>query len=281
MSGPIVGKRRLRAELRRLRRERELTQDQVAADMEWSLSKLIRIENGTVAISVSDLRSLLAYYRVHDTKMVDDLLELARAAKRRMWWDEYRASVPSQMLTYVGFEAEAVAIGEWSPIMFPAMMQTRRYASATSVVDHNGDSPVAERRVEFRMRRQDELLSREQPPRVLTVLDESVLRRQPVHNDEALLVDQIEHAIEFAQRPYADVRIAPLNMGYHPGWEGEFTLLEFGADDGVLYRQGLLWEEPDAVVTYREVLRRLADRALAHDASIDFMRQVAGELKRG
>ena len=46
MSGPIVGKRRLRAELRRLRRERELTQDLVAAEMEWSLSKLIRIENG-------------------------------------------------------------------------------------------------------------------------------------------------------------------------------------------------------------------------------------------
>jgi transcriptional regulator with XRE-family HTH domain len=281
MSGPIVGKRRLRAELRRLRRERELTQDQVAAEMEWSLSKLIRIENGTVAISVSDLRSLLAYYRVHDTKMVDDLLELARAAKRRMWWDEYRANVPGQLLTFVGFEAEAVSIGEFAPIMFPALMQTRRYAAATSAFEDEVESPVVERRVEFRMRRQEELLSRDEPPRVLAVLDESVLRRQPIHNDEALLVDQIEHAIEFAQRPYADVRIAPLNLGYHPGWEGEFTLLEFGADDGVLYRQQILWEEPELITGYREILRRLSERALPQDASIDFMRQVAGELKRG
>src|SRR5258705_878328 len=182
MSGPIVGKRRLRAELRRLRRERELTQDQVAAEMEWSLSKLIRIENGTVAISVSDLRSLLAYYQVHDTKMVDDLLELARAAKRRMWWDEYRASVPGQLLTYVGFEAEAVYIGEFAPMMFPALMQTRRYAAATSGVDDEVDSPVVERRVEFRMRRQEELLNRENPPRIQVMLDESALRRRPVHN---------------------------------------------------------------------------------------------------
>jgi transcriptional regulator with XRE-family HTH domain len=281
MSGPIVGKRRLRAELRRLRRERELTQDLVAAEMEWSLSKLIRIENGTVAISVSDLRSLLAYYRVHDTKMVDDLLELARAAKRRMWWDEYRTSLPPQLLTYVGFEAEAIYIGEFAPVMFPALMQTRRYAVATSALDDDVESPVVERRVEFRMRRQDELLNREDPPRLLAVLDESVLRRQPIHNDETLLVDQIEHTIEFAQRPYADVRIAPLSTGYHLGWEGEFALLEFGADDGVLYRQQLLWEEPELVTSYREVLRRLADRTLQHDASLDFMRQVAGDLKRG
>src|SRR4030095_3104893 len=99
MSGPIVGKRRLRAELRQLRLDRGLTQDQVATDMEWSLSKLIRIENGTVAISVSDLRSLLSYYGVHEQHRVDSLLELARAAKRRMWWDEYRNELSNQLLT--------------------------------------------------------------------------------------------------------------------------------------------------------------------------------------
>ncbi|WP_432835514.1 DUF5753 domain-containing protein [Dactylosporangium sp. CA-092794] len=276
MSGPIVGKRRLRAELRRLRRERELTQDLVAAEMEWSLSKLIRIENGTVAISVSDLRSLLAYYRVHDPKAVDELLELARAAKRRMWWDEYRPVLPAQLITYVGFEAEATRIGEWSPIMFPTLLQTRRYAHATS----DPESAQAERRVEFHMRRQDELFNREDPPRMQALLDESVLRRGPVPGDDALLVDQIEHTIEFAQRPYTDVRVVPLNAGYHPGWDGDFTILEFGADDGVLYRQQLLWEEPELVGAYRGILDRLTERALSHDATLDLLRQVAGELKR-
>ncbi|GAA2346263.1 DUF5753 domain-containing protein [Dactylosporangium salmoneum] len=275
MSGPIVGKRRLRAELRRLRRERELTQDLVAAEMEWSLSKLIRIENGTVAISVSDLRSLLAYYRVHDPRTVDELLELARAAKRRMWWDEYRALLAGQQITYVGFEAEATSIGEFAPVMFPTLLQTRRYAHATSDVE----SPLAERRVEFHARRQEELFGREEPPRVELFLDESVLRRGPVPGDEALLVDQLEHAIEFAQRPYADVRVIALNAGYHPGWEGDFTLLEFGADDGVLYRQQLLWEEPELIATYRRNLERLRERALPSEASADLMRQIAHELK--
>ncbi|MDG6104773.1 helix-turn-helix domain-containing protein [Dactylosporangium aurantiacum] len=278
MSGPIVGKRRLRAELRRLRRERELTQDLVAAEMEWSLSKLIRIENGTVAISVSDLRSLLAYYRLHDTQLVDDLLELARAAKRRMWWDEYRAVLPGPLLSYVGFEAEAVFVGTFEPMQFPELMQTRRYSSATTAEHKAGDH---EQRVEFRLRRQSELFEREAPSRFQALIDESVLRRLPLHDDEAVLVDQIEHAVEFAQRPYADVRIVPFNAGYHIGWEGAFTVLEFGADDGMLHKGGQLLEEPELITTHTEGLRALARMALPHEASIDLMRQVAAELKRG
>src|SRR3569833_301709 len=130
MSGPTVGKRRLRAELRRLRTDRELTQELVATDMEWSLSKLIRIENGTVAISVSDLRSLLAYYAVHEQQRVDALLELARAAKRRMWWDEYRPYLQPSLLTFVGFESDATRIECFHPVLLPGLVQTEAYSRA-------------------------------------------------------------------------------------------------------------------------------------------------------
>ena len=47
---PVVQRRRLRTELRRARLDAQLTQEQVATAMDWSLSKLIRIENGTVGI---------------------------------------------------------------------------------------------------------------------------------------------------------------------------------------------------------------------------------------
>ena len=43
---PAVTRRRLRTELRRARLDAGLTQDQTARAMDWSLSKLIRIENG-------------------------------------------------------------------------------------------------------------------------------------------------------------------------------------------------------------------------------------------
>ncbi|GAB3870671.1 Scr1 family TA system antitoxin-like transcriptional regulator [Dactylosporangium cerinum] len=108
-----------------------------------------------------------------------------------------------------------------------------------------------------------------------------MLRRLPLHDDDSVLVDQIEHAVEFAQRPYTDVRIVPFNAGHHVGWEGAFTVLEFGADDGILHKGGQLLEEPELITAYTEGLRALAGMALPHEASIDLMRQVAAELKRG
>ena len=46
---PLMPRRRLRTELRRARAEVGLTQDQVAAAMDWSLSKVIRIRTGPSA----------------------------------------------------------------------------------------------------------------------------------------------------------------------------------------------------------------------------------------
>src|SRR3954454_23090090 len=276
MSGPIVGKRRLRAELRRLRRERELTQDLVASEMEWSLSKLIRIENGTVAISVSDLRSLLAYYGMHDAQRVDPLLDLARAAKRRMWWDEYRAELHAALLTFVGFESEATDIGTFQPILLPGLVQTEAYARALQRgLRPDLDEKQIDRRVEFRMRRQSELFKRDDPPRFLAVLDESVLLRQPAP-DARLMREQLTHLMEFAQQPYATIQVIPFAAGVHRGWDGNFTVMGFGsADDGVFYAQNnpcgdvLLWEEQPVAERFWQLLQTPTNRALSPTESIE------------
>jgi transcriptional regulator with XRE-family HTH domain len=281
VSGPTVGRRRLRAELRRLRVDRELTQEYVAAEMEWSLSKLIRIENGTVAISVSDLRSLLAYYGIHDAQRVDPLLDLARAAKRRMWWDEYRAELHTALLTFVGFESEATDIGTFQPILLPGLVQTEAYTRALQRgLRPDLDEKQIDRRVEFRMRRQAELFKREDPPRFLAVLDESVLLRRP-DPDARLMREQLKHLIEFAQQPYATIQVMPFAAGVHRGWDGNFTLMGFGsADDGVFYAQNnpsgdvLLWEEQAVAERFWQLLQTLTNRALSPTESIEFINRL-------
>src|SRR6516165_12092993 len=45
------------------RRSPSMTQEQVAKAMDWSLSKVIRIETGAVGVSTNDLRALLALYK--------------------------------------------------------------------------------------------------------------------------------------------------------------------------------------------------------------------------
>jgi transcriptional regulator with XRE-family HTH domain len=88
VQGPTVGRRRLRSALRRAREDAGLTQEQVAAAMDWSLSKLIRIEAGTVSISTNDVKALLNYYQMTDGSQVADLVALARVARRRTWWSQ-------------------------------------------------------------------------------------------------------------------------------------------------------------------------------------------------
>src|SRR5262249_60734829 len=88
---PAVARRRVRMALREAREEKGLTQGQVAEAMEWSLSKVMRIESGEVTIAPNDLRFLLAYLEITDRARVDSLLQAAKTSRRRqMWSDEPR-----------------------------------------------------------------------------------------------------------------------------------------------------------------------------------------------
>lgn len=67
---PAVARRRVRLALREAREAAVHTQSEVAEEMEWSLSKVIRIENGDVSITPNDLRPLLAFLEVRDKELV-------------------------------------------------------------------------------------------------------------------------------------------------------------------------------------------------------------------
>jgi transcriptional regulator with XRE-family HTH domain len=91
---PVVLQRRLRAELRKARQDAMLTQEQVAERMDWSLSKMIRIEAGSTGISTNDLKALFDLYRLDDPYLTGELLTLARTARERPWWSVYREFAP-------------------------------------------------------------------------------------------------------------------------------------------------------------------------------------------
>ena len=71
-------RQRLRSELRNARRKAGLTQRQVANAMDWSASKMLRIETGEVGITPIDLRALLACYDVRDERRTEELVNLVR-----------------------------------------------------------------------------------------------------------------------------------------------------------------------------------------------------------
>ena len=80
---PVVARRRLAAELRRARVEAGLTQEQAASVLDWSVSKLVRVETGSAAPSIGDLKHLLSCYGVTDDTRVAEFAALNRASKPR------------------------------------------------------------------------------------------------------------------------------------------------------------------------------------------------------
>jgi len=74
-------RQRLRSELRDARKQAGLTQKEVAAAMDWSASKMLRIEAGAVGISTTDLRALLTCYHIDDERRAEELVNLGRGSR--------------------------------------------------------------------------------------------------------------------------------------------------------------------------------------------------------
>ena len=131
--GPVVQSAVLRSELIRLRKAKGLTQEQVAASLEWSASKLIRVEGGRSSISKTDLDALLRAYGVSQTQR-GRLQNLNRGAKAVGWWNAYRSHVAPAYLEYVGYETGAVFIRQFQGSVVPGLLQTPDYARALTVI---------------------------------------------------------------------------------------------------------------------------------------------------
>jgi hypothetical protein len=268
---PTGRRRRLGAELRRLREEAGLTIDQVAEVLECSQSKVSRIETGQVSATPRDVRDMLALYRVPDAQR-EAMVQIAREARQPGWWQKF-VDVPDGVPAYVGLETAATSIDVYMSVIVPALLQTADYARAV-IGAVRPDLPGAEidRRVELRLRRQA-LLGQDHPPALRVLLDDTVLRR-PV-GGEAVMAAQRRRLLEDAARPAVTLQVLPTEAGAHAGMDGPFTIFGFPAPaerDVVALdsaADALYLEGPEDVARYRRVFELLLPAALTPEASAE------------
>lgn len=284
--GPVVQRALLTAELQKLRRECHKTQEQVAQALDWSASKLIRIEGGNVGISTTDLQALLRHYGVTDTGRTEELETLARGARRRGWWAPFKNDLDQPYFTYIGYEAGASLVRCFEPMLVPGVLQTDEYAAALTIEYIPNSPALVDSVVDARLRRQEELLGREDPPMQEFILDEAVIRRRVGgQRDPGIMPRQLRHLLEATALPSCVVEVIPFDKGSHFGMRGPFTLLEFEIGlDAVLYlessraRGGEVTFDPGDVATYLEAFEHLRDLALSPEESIDFIRETADAM---
>jgi transcriptional regulator with XRE-family HTH domain len=275
-------RRRLAAELRRLRTDARLPIEDVAGRLEWPASKVSRIENRQVGISARDLRKLLDLYQVTDRSYRDELLEIGRRATERGWWQSYgTAVVPTALGNLIGLEAEAATIRTYEPELVPGLLQTADYARAVIRGGRPRDTAQEiDRRVEVRLERQ-EVLTRTNPPppKVSVVLNEGVLARRVGGPD--VMRAQLEHLTRERDRANIVIQILPFSSGEHPAMVGPFTMLTFldPADPGVVnvenITSALALEQPEELQAYEEVWGAIQARAASPDDSRAVMKTYA------
>jgi transcriptional regulator with XRE-family HTH domain len=265
-------RRRLAAELRRLRTEARLTVEDVAGSLHWPASKVSRIENRQVGVSPQDLRKLLDLYQAKDRAYREQLLEMGRRATERGWWQSYSGLLPA-LGNLIGLEAEAATIRAYEPELIPGLLQTRDYARAVIRAGYPGDTmEQIDRRVEIRLERQEALTRTDPPPpKVSVVLNEGVLARR-VGSPEVMRA-QLEHLIRERDRANVVIQVLPFSTGEHPAMVGPFTMLTFldPADPGVVNVENVLgalaMEQPEEIRAYEEVWSALQARAVSPDDS--------------
>lgn len=277
-SRPTAQRRQLAVWLRELRENADLKIEDVAEALNFSPSKLSRIETGQVSVVPDDVQDLLNVYDVRDERR-ERLIQIAREARQKSWWQKYSDVRPS---AYVGYESTASTVYIYEALLVHGLLQTSDYARAVlhSLRPEMYDEEV-ERWIKLRTERQA-LLTQDDPPAVDAILNEAVLRS--LVGGPAVMRDQLNRLIEIARLPAVTLRVLLFEAGEHPGLHGAFTILGFPepTQPDLVYlehntRESFL-KSRDELRRYREVFKRLGTAALEPDESVAFIVKLAKSL---
>jgi len=267
LRSPVVGRRRLGIELRRIREDAGLTIEQVAEAIGCSVSKISRIESANVTPAPRDVREMLELYKIRGVQL-DSLVQVAREARERSWWHAYRDARADQA-TYVDFEVAVTSMLTYQMSLVPGLLQTEEYArAAIAALRPEMNAEDIERQVELRMARQS-LLDREDAPTLSAILDEAVLCR--VIGGSKTMAEQLRRLGEAAVSPRIELQILPFAAGAHGGMDGAFTILGFAGQvhPDIVHLENLTsdvyLQRPDEIRPYRSMFDRLSKASLSPD----------------
>jgi len=284
-ASPTVRRRRLAAELRRLRGGR--TGTTVAKALGWSPAKVSRYELGQGSFPLEEIEKLLNYYGVTEPRQTQ-LLDLAAEANERAWWDNYADALSPTYRELLGLESEATSELVWQVTAVPGLLQTEGYARAIHdahqqvVLEPPG---VFERRVAARMIRQQVLTSRNPPLQLSAVIDEAVLLRKV--GTREVMSGQLRHLREVAELPNIKIRILPLQSETSLKADS-FTVFEFSSEDAsdnlgdVVNTEAvtdqLRIEGESETYVFRLIFRAFAEASLSPEESRERILQTAQQL---
>ncbi|MFE2990479.1 helix-turn-helix domain-containing protein [Streptomyces sp. NPDC059262] len=284
-SAPTVGQVVLGRRLQDLRERAGLKREEAAKVLRVAPATVRRMEMAEVGLKIPYLQLLLKSYGVTDEE-AEAFVRLAEEANKPGWWQRFHDILPGWFSMYVSLEGAASLIRSYEPHFVPGLLQTEDYARGVLRSGAVGralaeDPDVVERHVALRMQRQ-ELITREDAPRLWMVMDETALRR-PVGGPDVMR-GQIDRLLEATELTNVTLQIAEFAAGPHPGTYGPFVLFRFAMSElpDMVYSEYLtgavyLDARPE-VATHLEVMDRMAAHAATAHRTKDILRDLRKEL---
>jgi transcriptional regulator with XRE-family HTH domain len=272
--------RELGAKLRECRERANLRTVDVARKLDWTSSKVSRLESGDRRCDPMEYAMLLGACEVPG-HIAKPLLKLATQPETGFWTAPYGETLPDELLTLVMNETTASTIFNFEPCTVPGLLQTPRYAAEVmrSIVTVAPEQVQA--RVDARAKRQ-ELLSRRNPPQMHFYLNEAVLRC-PV-GGPSVMNEQLLHLVFAISRPQTTVRVVPTAVGAHAGMRGAFMFMGYMDRKPVVLLESeaisTLVEQRQVVEIYRMIRAELDRIALDQEESRTLLADLANDYDR-
>ncbi|MET8340280.1 helix-turn-helix transcriptional regulator [Streptosporangium canum] len=211
-SGPDSPRVRFGAEMRRLREEAQLSQGAVASRLGCTQTQVSRLEAATRTPSKSDAERLDRLFGAGGGTLFTGLHRriLARPGSPD-WFTSWAEEI----------EPAALVLRSWDPLLVPGLLQTESYSRHLFTHGPRATPDEVEERVQARMRR-GQILDKDDPPLLLVLIDEGVLRRRV--NGSEVMREQLGYLLEVARRPAISIQVVdPECMS---GLAGPFMIAE-------------------------------------------------------
>lgn len=275
---PTVRRRRLGAELKRLREAANVSMDAAGQHIDGDKTKISRIENGRQGIRPLELKALFDLYKVDNDKLKTALLTLARQSKQKSWWRQYDDILTPDFQERLTLESDAVRLLAFQPLVVPGLLQTKEYAAE---VMRGGSNPPSateiESLVDLRLGRQT-IFDQDEPPQYVCILDEAVLHREI--GGSKVMAGQLLRLQQANDHPAISIQVIPYAQGSYAGLDGPFAIYSYPDPMeldvvGLDYLDGALYLEEDGPVErYRRAFDQLRSAALSSRQSMDLISHV-------
>jgi transcriptional regulator with XRE-family HTH domain len=269
---PTALTRELGNELKSRRLASGIKADELAVKMQWSPTKISRVESGQRFLDEIELVFYLAHCGAKKQDL-DELLPLCRDIGRGFWLKE-------RLRSLIFHESRATAHQQYEPLVMPGLLQTEDYARA--LIKRHYDHTDATRKLEVRMRRQRILEPDWGPIDAAFYIHEQVLDL-PVGGDR-VMNEQLLQLVLMSDRPNVSIRVVPRDLGERSMFGGPFAVYYYREHGPLVYQEngvsGLFIDDIEYVFKCQGMMTALAQVALGGEESRVLLATMASRYDR-